>query len=100
MQILSRFLPVPAIDEIVPVGDLVVHRAAGMTIGHAAIHAARGLRAVLLLGQRQDELAPVLDALLDRLVVTVVALELEETRDLAHSYSAACMVCAFCNSAS
>jgi hypothetical protein len=32
-----------AIDEVVPVGDLVVHRTAGVTIGDAAIHAARGL---------------------------------------------------------
>src|SRR6202035_717376 len=86
--------------EIVPVGDLVVHRAAGVTIGHAAIHAARGLRPVLLLGQRQDEFAPMLDALLDRLVVAVVALELEKAGDLAHSYSAACIVRAFSISAS
>src|SRR6202043_2613100 len=48
----------------------------------------------------QDEFAPVLDALLDRLVVAVVALEFEETRNLTHSYSAACIVRAFSISAS
>src|ERR1700730_10494154 len=100
VQILRGLLPVPAIDEVVPVGDLVVHRATGVAIGHAAIHAARGLRPVLLLGKRQDEFAPVLDALLDRLIMAVVALEIEETRNLSHSYSAACIVRAFSISAS
>ena len=39
----ERLLPVAVIDEVVPVGDLVVDRAAGVTIGNAAIHAARRL---------------------------------------------------------
>ena len=38
-------------------------------------------------GQREDEFAPMLDALLDRLVVTVAALELEKAGDLAHTLS-------------
>jgi len=78
MQVLRGFLPVSAIDQIVPVGDLVVHRAAGVAVRHAAIHAARRLRAAVGFRKRQDEFAPVLDALLDRLVVAVVALEFEE----------------------
>ena len=78
VQVARGLLPVAAIDEVVPVRDLVVHRAAGrragddvgaVAIGDAAIHAARGLGARLLLRQRQHELAPMLDALLDRLVV-------------------------------
>ena len=92
VQVARGFLPVAAIDEIVPVRDLVVHRAAGRSAGvswclavrDAAIHAARRLLLVVLLGQRQDEFAPMLDALLDRLVVAVVALELEKAGDLAH----------------
>ena len=85
VQVARGFLPVAAIDQVVPVRDLVVHRTAGVTIGNAAIHAARGLLRVLLVGQGEDELAPMLDALLDRLVVTVAALELEKAGDLAHT---------------
>ena len=44
-------LPAVAIDQIVPVGNDVVHRAAGVAERHAAIHAARALRADLLLGE-------------------------------------------------
>src|SRR5262249_48316983 len=83
--------PVAHVYEVVPVGDLVVDRAAGVTIRDAAVHAARRLVARVLLGQRNDELAPVAHALLDRRVIAVVALELEEAGDLSHltsSYSA------------
>ncbi len=80
VQVARGLLPVAAIDEVVPVRDLVVHRTAGVAVRDAAIHAARRLLLVRLLGQRQHEFAPMLDALLDRLVVAVVALEFEETR--------------------
>src|SRR5262245_64343945 len=43
VQVDDRVLPVAAIDEVVPVGDLVVHRTAGVAIRDAAIHAARRL---------------------------------------------------------
>jgi hypothetical protein len=85
LQIARRFLPVAAIDEIVPVRDLVVHRTSGVAIGNAAIHAARGLRARLAFRQRQQEFAPMLDALLDRFVMAVVALVFQETGDLARA---------------
>src|SRR6478752_1279777 len=84
VEIARRFLPVAAIHQVVPVRDLVVHRTAGVTIRNAAIHAARGLLRILLVGQGEDEFAPMPDALLDRLVVTVAALELEKAGDLAH----------------
>src|SRR3954471_137410 len=93
MQIARRLVPAPAIDQIVPIGNLVVDRTAGrragdlrdaVTIGYAAIHAARGLAAQLLLRQRQDELVPVLDALFDRLVVAVFTLDFEKAGDLTH----------------
>ena len=83
----------PRIDEVVPVRDLVVDRAArraggeragALAIGHAAIHAARRLGAIVVLLQRQDEFVPMADALGDRLVVTVVAFVVEKTGDLAH----------------
>src|SRR4029079_13057704 len=84
VEIARGFLPVAAIHQVVPVRDLVVYRTAGVTIRNVAIHAARGLVRILLVGQGEDEFAPMPDALLDRLVVTVAALELEKAGDLAH----------------
>src|SRR5262249_20811232 len=55
MQVERRRLPLVAIDEIVPVGDLVVHRAAVVTVGNAAVHAARGLLFHLFFRQWLDE---------------------------------------------
>ena len=56
-RVSERGAPLVAIDQIVPVGDLVVDRAALVTEGNAAIHAARRLLADLGVGQRMDELA-------------------------------------------
>src|SRR5262249_2895369 len=94
VQIARGLLPVAAIDEVVPIRDLLVDRTpgrrAGQDIGavairNAAIHAARGLCSCLLFGQRQHELAPVLYALFDRLVMAVIALVLKEAGNLAHA---------------
>src|SRR6202034_1518649 len=58
VQIARGFVPVAAIDQVVPVRNLVVDRRCGragaerpgaLAIGHAAIHAARGLGAVIRL---------------------------------------------------
>ncbi len=84
MQVVERLLPVPAVDEVVPVRDLVVHRTAVVAVGNAAIHAARGLRLHLARRQRNDEFLPVLQPLLDGLVMPVLAVELHEASDLAH----------------
>ena len=85
VQVARGFPPVAAVDEIVPVRDLVVHRTSTVTIGNAAIHAARRLLLVLLLRKRQHEFPPMLDALLDRLVVPIVALEFQKAGNLAHA---------------
>jgi hypothetical protein len=85
VQVDRRRLPLAAIDEVVPVGDLVVDRAAGVTVGDAAIHAARRLRLDLALGQRKDELLPMPDALGDRPVGTVFALEFQKAGRFSHS---------------
>src|SRR5262249_60030794 len=69
VEVARSLLPVAAIDEVVPVRDLIVDRTAGVAVGNAAIHAARRLFLVLLLRQRAHEFAPMLDALLDRLLV-------------------------------
>ena len=67
----ERLLPVAEIDEVVPVGDLVVHRAAGVAVRNAAIHAARGLVARAVLAERDHELAEVADAIRRRQVLPV-----------------------------
>src|SRR5690606_9642493 len=103
VKVPERLQPFAAIDEVVPVRDLVVHRTAGVTVGHAAIHAARRLFARGLVAQRDDELAIRLQPLVDRLVVAVATIDLEKACDLAHdSYSAAtcCADCSFSSSAS
>ncbi len=93
VQVARRLFPVAGVDQVVPVRDLVVDRAAGrragdgvgaVAVGHAAVHAARRLLADVLLRQRQHEFLVIANALLDRQVVPIVALELEETRDLTH----------------
>src|SRR5262249_47588409 len=43
VEVAERLHPVAPVDEVVPVGDLVVHRTAGVAIRHPAIHAARRL---------------------------------------------------------
>src|SRR5262249_55138966 len=94
MQIARGLPPVAAVDQVVPVRDQIVHRTAGgragdragaVTLRDPAVHAARRLLAVLLFGERQHEFAPVLDALLNRLVIAVLTIVFEEPGDLAHA---------------
>src|SRR5262249_45591144 len=84
VEALDRLLPAAPIDEVVPVRDDVPERAALVTEGDAAIHAAGALRAELLLGELQLELAPVLQPIGDRLLVRGLALVLEKSGDLSH----------------
>src|SRR5256886_6397301 len=69
----QRLAPLPAVDQIVPLGDEVVDRTAGRAAfeqlagvaeRNAAIHATRALLAQRLLGQVVVKLPPVADALL------------------------------------
>src|SRR5207237_3451192 len=80
--------PAIAIDEVVPVGDQVAERAAGVAERHAAVHAARAL--LLQLGHRQqhDELLEVLDALVLGALARVDPLDLQEAAELTHSRGA------------
>ena len=86
MQVARGLLPVAGIDEVVPVRNLVMHRAAGraMAIGYAAVHAARGLACHLLLGQGQGEFPEVPDTVGRRLVLLVLPVDLEKACDLTH----------------
>ncbi len=62
VEVAAGFFPVVAIDEIVPVRDLIVDRAAAVTKRNAAIHAARRLVAHGVLGERYHELVVIPDA--------------------------------------
>ena len=93
VQVARGFFPVALIDQIVEIRNLVVdraarrarrHRAGAVAIGNAAIHAARGLVAGVLLAQGNDEFAIVLHALGDRRVFAVVPLDFQKTCNLAH----------------
>ena len=85
VQHADRFLPPVAVDQVVEVRDHVVERAAGVAEGHAAIHAARALRANLLLGEFGVNLEPVVDAYADRAPLRRLARELFEAGDFTHA---------------
>jgi hypothetical protein len=57
----QRLLPVAAVHQVVPVGNDVVDRAAGIAEGNAAVHAARALQAGLFVVESDDELAIMLE---------------------------------------
>ena len=84
VQIDGGGLPITAIDEIVPVRDLVVHRTAVVTIRYAAIHAARRLVAVGFLRQRNDEFLEMANAIGGRRVAPIATIDFEKAGDLAH----------------
>jgi hypothetical protein len=86
----ERVFPVVLVDEVVPVRDDVVHRTAVVTIGNAAIHAARGLLAQLVLRQRERELLVVRQPFLRVEIGALEPIVFEKTGFLAHDpYSAA-----------
>ena len=93
VEVADRIVPVAIVDEVVPVRDLVVDRAAGrsMAIGHAAIHAARRLLLDLLVRHRQRELAEMPDAVRRRLVLVHLPVDLEKACYLAHSIKSNCL---------
>ena len=93
VQVARGFFPVALVDQIVEIRNLVVdraarrarrHRAGAVAIGNAAIHAARGLVAGVLLAQGNDEFAKILDALGDRRIFAIVPVDLQKTCNLAH----------------
>src|SRR5271169_253343 len=84
MQVLECLAPVGVVDEVVPVRDLVVHRAAIVAIGYAAIHATRRLVTHRLFGKRQYELAIMADAIRGERVAPITPIDLQEAGNLAH----------------
>src|SRR6266568_5343439 len=85
MQTPYRFFPTVVINEIVPVGNVIVHRASRMAEGHATLHATRTL--LLHSGTRElfVYLKPVLDAFFRRTACRQCSLELHEPSWLTHA---------------
>src|SRR5207302_9014324 len=77
--------PLVAIDQVVPVRDQIVDRAALVAERDAAIHAARGLGAQNRLRKGFDELLPALLARRRLVIAALGALDLQEPGRLAHA---------------
>ena len=84
MEHRQRPLPIRFVNEVVPVRDQVVHRTAVVTIGNAAIHAARGLPRQRAFIRLDDEFAVVLQPLLRIEIIPLTAVQLEKSGILAH----------------
>ena len=80
VQAANGALPAAVVDQVVPVGDEVVDRAAGVAEGHAAIHAAGALLALLFFGERLVDFEPVVDALFGLAARGLLAFEFQESR--------------------
>src|SRR5690606_6690638 len=99
----QRVLPVVLVNQMVPVRDDVVHRAAIMAVGNAAIHAAGCLLAQTFLAQRNDEFLVVLHPLRGILIGPVLPVDFEKAGFLAHClylYSAATEAASSCSASS
>ena len=76
--------PTVVVDEIVPVGDEIVDRAAGVAEGHAAVHAASALLALLLFREWLVDFEPVANALIGLAARGLFALNFKKSCDLTH----------------
>ncbi len=85
MEAANGCLPAIVVDEIVPVGDEVVDRAAGVAEGHAAVHAASALLALLFFRERLVDFEPVANALVGLAARGLLALNFKKARDLTHA---------------
>jgi hypothetical protein len=84
VELADGLAPLAVEDEVVPIGDQVGERAAGMAEGHAAIHAAGALGLDALDGERLIDLEPVVDALPRVAAGGELAGVLEEAGDFTH----------------
>ena len=85
VQVVRSRLPMSAIDQVVELGDAVLHRATrAMAERNAAIHAPRSLLVEHLFDQRLVDFIPVLDPLRNRTVGNFAAGELLEACGIAH----------------
>ena len=84
VQAANGALPAVVVGQVVPVGNEVVYRAAGVAEGHAAIHAARCLVALLLYRERLVDFEPVVDAFFDWAARGLFAIDFEKAGNLTH----------------
>src|SRR6185312_8079638 len=89
VQHFESLAPLLAVDEVVPVGNDVVDRTAGLAERDPAVHATRTLLRRLVVFEREDELAIVADALADRQRNFGNSLQLDEAGGLAHGSGSA-----------
>ncbi len=84
MQSADRLAPLTAINQVVPVGNDVSQRAAGVTEGHTAVHATRPLLDQLELGKGMIDLVPVVQPIANRTPLRRLARELHKPGRLTH----------------
>jgi hypothetical protein len=84
VQHVERLAPAIVVDQVVPLGNDVVDRAAVVAKRNAAIHAACRLVARGLVFQRDDEFVVVFEAIGNRDVVAVASADLDESCSLTH----------------
>src|SRR5579872_7376069 len=84
VQASDGILPTAVIDQVVPVGDKVVDRAAGVAEGNAAVHAASALFALLLFREGFVYFEPVFDSFFGLAANRLFALDFEKSCDLTH----------------
>ncbi len=85
MKIARSLLPIGAVDEIVPIGNLIVDWTAGVAKRNAAIHAARRLIPGRFLGKRDQEFLVIANPVGGRHVAPVAPVDFKESRYLAHA---------------
>ena len=83
-QHVQGVLPPVLVNQVVPLGDDVAQRAAVVAEGDATVHAARALRAELVIREGVVDLVPVEDAQLDRPPLRQLAGNLFKSGGLAH----------------
>jgi hypothetical protein len=84
VELVDRCAPMIAGDEIVPVGDEVIDRAAVVAKRNAAIHAALRLATDRRRLQWDEEFIPLLQPFLDRQIGPVLALDFEKACRVHH----------------
>ncbi len=86
MEVADRLLPIVVVDQIVPVGDLVVHRAAGRAVAvrNATVHAARRLLLHLGIRHGNGEFPEMANTIRRRLILANLTIDLQKTCNLAH----------------
>ncbi len=85
MKIARSLLPIGVIDEVVPIRDLIVDRAAAVAKRNPAIHAACRLILGRFLGKRDHEFLVMTNPVGSRRIAPVAPVNFEESRYLAHA---------------